>query len=485
MTASPASYKPHNTIRIVTAASLFDGHDAAINIMRRILQSTGAEVIHLGHNRSVAEVVQCAIQEDAQAIAMTSYQGGHVEYFKYMRDLLDENGANHIKIFGGGGGTILPTEAEELHSYGIARIYSPDDGREMGLQGMINDLMRQSDYVTPLTFDADMPNAWQQKNPMAIAQGISMLERGELVAAGGAITNKSSEKNNQSGFTVSFADTAIPVLGITGTGGAGKSSLTDELILRLLEDFPEKTIAVLSVDPSKRKTGGALLGDRIRMNSVSNSRVYMRSFATRQANISLNKHVISAVQLLKIAGYDLIIVETAGIGQSDSEITTIADIALYVMTPEFGAASQLEKIDMIDYADIIAINKFDKRGAADALRAVKKQYQRSHGMWNAQPSNMPVYGTIASQFNDAGVNALYAALLEKIREIKGGSWESAASSAITSQEKMHIIPPERVRYLAEIVEEAHRYKANVDQESESSRKLYQLRGAIEILQAKQ
>lgn len=461
MSAPLQPYKAKNTIRIVTAASLFDGHDAAINVMRRIIQSTGVEVIHLGHNRSAEDVVDCAIEEDAQAIALTSYQGGHVEYFKYMYDLLHQKGAGHIKLFGGGGGTILPEEIKELHAYGISRIYSPDDGRTLGLQGMINDLVRQSDFVTPITFGNELLNEVQKKNAVAIAQAISMLESGQLTPT----------KNNSS----------IPVLGITGTGGAGKSSLTDELILRFLEDFKDKTIAVISVDPSKRKTGGALLGDRIRMNSVSSSRVYMRSFATREANIALNKNVHLAIDLLKSAGFDLIIVETAGIGQSDSEITNIADVSLYVMTPEYGAASQLEKIDMVDYADIIALNKFDKRGSLDALRDVKKQYQRSHGFWNLKPDEMPVYGTIASQFNDPGTNALYRAIIDCLNKKLKLDWQSAIKIPTEASQKIYIIPPDRTRYLAEIAEESKRHSVFIQQQKAIARKLYHLTGAVEII----
>lgn len=462
MTAPFQPYKPQNTIRIVTAASLFDGHDAAINVMRRIIQSTGVEVIHLGHNRSAQDVVDCAIEEDAQAIALTSYQGGHVEYFKYMYDLLKAKGAGHIKLFGGGGGTILPQEMEELHAYGISRIYSPDDGRSLGLQGMINDLVMQADFETPMTFAADaLLGEVTKKNPVAIAQAISMLERKQL--------------------TPPKVESPIPVLGITGTGGAGKSSLTDELILRFLEDFKDKTIGVISVDPSKRKTGGALLGDRIRMNSVSSDRVYMRSFATREANIALNKNVHLAIDLLKMASYDLIIVETAGIGQSDSEITHIADVSLYVMTPEYGAASQLEKIDMVDYADIIALNKFDKRGALDALRDVKKQYQRSHGFWNRKPEDMPVYGTIAAQFNDPGTNALYLAIIEALNEKMNLGWQSSLEIPTESSQKIYIIPPDRTRYLAEIAEESRRNDKFIHEQKTIARKLYQLHGAVEIV----
>lgn len=474
MSVITEAYKPLHKIRIVTAAALFDGHDAAINIMRRILQSTGAEVIHLGHNRSVQEIVDCAVQEDAQAVAITSYQGGHVEYFKYMYDLLREKGAGHIKIFGGGGGTILPTEIEELHAYGITRIYSPDDGRELGLQGMINNVIEQADYVPPMTFGSELSQQIRSRNPLALAQGITMIENSPAEAEQLLETLRSEA-----------AETKIPVLGITGTGGAGKSSLTDELVRRFLEDFPDKTVAVISVDPSKRKTGGALLGDRIRMNSVSNNRVYMRSFATREANVAINKNVRTSLDVLRAAGFDLIIVETAGIGQSDSQITDVADVALYVMTPEYGAASQLEKIDMIDYADIIALNKFDKRGALDALRDVKKQYQRSRGLWHTKPDDMPVYGSIASQFNDPGTNTLYRAIIDKLVEKTQVGWQSSYNAEPGMSEKIYIIPPERTRYLAEIAEESKRYDRLVDEQADIARKLYRIRGAVDVLREQQ
>lgn len=461
---SPAPYSPTTKVRVVTAASLFDGHDAAINVMRRIIQATGCEVIHLGHNRSVREVVECAIQEDAQAIAMTSYQGGHVEYLTYMRQLLDERGAQHIRIFAGGGGTILPSEIDELHANGITRVYSPDDGRAMGLQGMINDLVQKSDFIPPVAEHTSLATRVREKDPMAIAQAISCAERGEHSA-------------------ITFADEArrSPVLGITGTGGAGKSSLTDELVRRFLLDHPDKTIAVVSVDPSKRKTGGALLGDRIRMNAVSDNRVYMRSFATREANVALNPHVRDAIKILSYAQYDLIIVETAGIGQSDSQITELADVAMYVMTPEFGAATQLEKIDMIDYADIIALNKFDKRGALDALRDVRKQYQRSRQLFSRSPDEMPVYGTIASQFNDPGANTLYRAVNDLLVQKCSLSWESSYMVTDEMSEKIYIIPPDRTRYLAEIVESNRRYDAFVDEQSNIARSIWQVREAIEQL----
>lgn len=343
-------YNPKNKIRIVTAASLFDGHDAAINIMRRIIQSTGVEVIHLGHDRSVEEVVDTAIQEDANAIAMTSYQGGHNEYFKYMFDLLKEKGGGHIKIFGGGGGVILPEEIEELMAYGITRIYSPDDGREMGLQGMINDMVKSCDF-DPSEFTIDTSQLGHQlKNNVkpVIARLITLAEN-------------HPKKFNEIFSQIDTAETSTPILGITGTGGAGKSSLVDEVVRRFLHDFPDKNIGIISVDPSKRKTGGALLGDRIRMNSVNNERVYMRSLATRQSNLALSKHVNEALKILKASTFDLILLETSGIGQSDTEILDHSDLSLYVMTPEYGAATQLEKIDMLDFADVISLNKFDKK----------------------------------------------------------------------------------------------------------------------------
>ncbi len=469
-------YTPKHKVRFITAASLFDGHDASINIMRRILQASGVEVIHLGHNRSVKEIVECAIQEDAQGIAITSYQGGHVEYFKYMIDLLKEKGAGHIKVFGGGGGTILPSEIKELEAYGVARIYSPDDGRELGLQGMINDLISKSDFIPPLTFNGTLHASLKEKNPLAIAQTITLVEN--TFEREGLEKSALTEK-----LQFPPSSKKVPILGITGTGGAGKSSLTDELVRRFLIDFPEKTIAILSVDPSKRKTGGALLGDRIRMNSISHERVYMRSFATREANIALNKNVKRSIEVLKSAGFDLIIVETAGIGQSDSEITEVADVSLYVMTPEYGAATQLEKIDMIDYADLIAINKFDKRGALDAIRDVKKQYQRSRQLFQENVDTMPVFGTIASQFNDPGTNSLYSNVIHAVSEKLELGWTSTYGKEAGMSEKIFIIPPDRVRYLAEIREECNRYDQMTEKESAKARKLFQLAGAQEVLKS--
>ena len=462
-------YTPKNKVRIVTAASLFDGHDAAINIMRRIIQSTGCEVIHLGHDRSVEEVVNCAIEEDANAIAMTSYQGGHVEYFKYMYDLLKEKGSEHIKIFGGGGGTILPTEIEELQAYGITRIYHPDDGREMGLQGMINDLVEQSDYAIGDKLNGEI-NQLAEKEIGAIARVISSAENFPEVAK--ETLDKIHEQNK---------DCKTPVLGITGTGGAGKSSLVDELVRRFLIDFPEKTIGLISVDPSKRKTGGALLGDRIRMNAINNERVYMRSLATRQSNLALSKYVNEAVQVLKAAEFDLIILETSGIGQSDTEIIEHSDTSLYVMTPEFGAATQLEKIDMLDYADLVAINKFDKRGALDAVRDVKKQYMRNNNLWHIHQDDLPVYGTIASQFNDPGMNTLYKSIMDKLVEKTGVDLKSKMEITKEMSEKIFVIPPARVRYLSEISESNRAYDKKVDDQVIVAQKLYGIHQTIESI----
>ena len=463
-------YKSTNNIRIVTAASLFDGHDAAINIMRRIIQSTGCEVIHLGHDRSVEEVVDTAIQEDAQAIAMTSYQGGHIEYFKYMHDLLKEKGAPHIKIFGGGGGTILLSEIEELHGYGITRIYHPDDGRSMGLQGMINDLVQKADYPVGNVLTNEIDQLSDKFVP-AIARLISAAENyPEMAAPTMEKVHAMAEKNH------------VPVLGITGTGGAGKSSLVDELVRRFLIDFPEKQIAVVSVDPSKRKTGGALLGDRIRMNSIKNPRVYMRSLATRQSNLALSKHVAEAIKILKAANYDLIILETSGIGQSDTEILDHSDVSLYVMTPEYGAATQLEKIDMLDFADVIALNKFDKRGALDALRDVRKQYQRNHNLWDDAVDSMPVFGTIASQFNDPGMNTLYKVIIDKVKERTGAQLDSKFEITKEMSEKIYVIPPERTRYLSEISENNRSFDKWVDKQVIVADKLDGLQRSIATLQ---
>ncbi len=468
-------YTPVNKIRIVTAAALFDGHDAAINIMRRIIQSTGAEVIHLGHDRSAEEVVDTAIQEDANAIAMTSYQGGHVEYFKFMHDLLQEKGCGHIKIFGGGGGVILPTEIAELHAYGISRIYSPDDGRAMGLQGMINDMLKQSDFATGANLLADA-NEINQKVKEQDYKSIA-----KLISAAENFPDEFHKVFNVE--TLHATSTQTPILGITGTGGAGKSSLVDELVRRFLMDFEDKTIAIISVDPSKRKTGGALLGDRIRMNAIKNPRVYMRSLATRQSNLALSKYVKEAIDIIKAAKFDLIILETSGIGQSDTEIIEHSDMSLYVMTPEYGAATQLEKIDMLDFADIIALNKFDKKGSLDALRDVKKQYQRNHQLFDKNPDDMPVFGTIASQFNDPGMNRLYKSIMNKLVEKTGADLKSDYHISQEMSEKIYIIPPARIRYLSEISENNRNYDKWVTKQAEIADKLFGLKSSIETISA--
>lgn len=455
-------YRPKHKIRIVTAASLFDGHDAAINIMRRIIQATGVEVVHLGHDRSVAEVVDCAVQEDANAIAMTSYQGGHNEYFRYMFDLLQERNASHIKIFGGGGGVILPEEIETLMAYGIERIYSPDDGREMGLQGMINDLVQRCDrQVADLSLPQgkDISTLLKAKHPNTIAKLISLAENRPDIF-------------KKYGEYIAVSDSTVPVLGITGTGGAGKSSVVDELVRRFLADFPQKHIGIISVDPSKRKTGGALLGDRIRMNAIKNERVYMRSLATRQSNLALSKHVSEAVDVLKATNYDLILLETSGIGQSDTEILEHSDVSLYVMTPEFGAATQLEKIDMLDFADVVAINKFDKRGAPDALRDVKKQYVRNHALWDADMEHLPIFGTIASQFNNPGMNRLYTKLMETLVAKVGSSLVSNLGTSKRTAEKIFVIPPARTRYLSEIAENNRFYDDQAEEQVATAQRLY-------------
>ncbi|MFV0604468.1 MAG: methylmalonyl-CoA mutase family protein [Niabella sp.] len=460
-------------IRIVTAASLFDGHDAAINIMRRILQSKGAEIIHLGHNRSVKEIVECAIEEDAHAIAITSYQGGHVEFFKYMKDLLDEAGCGHIKIFGGGGGTILPEEIEELHNYGIAKIYSPDNGRELGLEGMISDLINkitlpEDGGLSDISNWNDLPPLEEIKDIRKIAKAITLAEL--EIAANHIVEARPS--------------TTTVVLGITGTGGAGKSSVTDEIVRRFLNLYEDKTIAVISIDPSRKKTGGALLGDRIRMNAISHPRAYMRSMATREDNTAMNKSANSAIEICKNAGFDMIILETAGVGQSDTSIVDFCDVSLYVMTPEYGAASQLEKINMLDYADVICINKFDKAGALDALHDVKKQYKRNHQLWNASDDDIPVIGTIASQFNDAGVNELFERIMEKIEAKTNLTFNGHVEHHVHTNDtvnKSQIIPPKRVRYLSEVVETIQQYDAMVEAQAVLASQLYQLQGAANII----
>ena len=458
-------YTPKNKVRVVTAASLFDGHDAAINIMRRMIQATGAEVIHLGHDKSAEEVVDCAIQEDANAIALTSYQGGHNEYFKYIYDLLREKGAPQIKIFGGGGGVILPEEIRELMEYGIDRIYSPDDGREMGLQGMINDLVQKSDFATGEHVQVSDLDNIKFEDSKSIAEVISAVE------------NFSAEKPDLvKAIDDKAKDSKIPIIGITGTGGAGKSSLTDELVRRFLRSNPDQKIAIVSVDPSKKKTGGALLGDRIRMNSINDPRVYMRSMATREHNVSVSPYIHSALNILKLARPNVIILETSGIGQSGSEITDIADISMYVMTPEYGASTQLEKIDMLDFADLIALNKSDKRGALDALQAVRKTYQRNHVAFDQPLEAMPVFSTKASQFNDYGMTELYNALIQKVNE-KFTDMNLHEFVEQNVSEDTTVIPPKRVRYLSEIVESNHAYDKEVERQALIAKRMYLLEGA--------
>ncbi|HZQ74309.1 MAG TPA: fused isobutyryl-CoA mutase/GTPase IcmF [Burkholderiales bacterium] len=451
--SSKLAYKAKNKIRFVTAASLFDGHDASINIMRRILQGSGAEVIHLGHNRSVGEIVDAALQEDVQGIAISSYQGGHIEFFKYMVDLLKERGGAHIRVFGGGGGVIVPAEIRELQDYGVARIYSPEDGQRMGLQGMINDMLARCDFDPA----QHAPKALEAGNPRSLAQVITAIEQG--VFKGELETHEA------------------PVLGVTGTGGAGKSSLTDELVRRFrLDQGEEIGIAVLSVDPTRRKTGGALLGDRIRMNAIHGGRTFMRSLATRDTGSELSAATGGAIAACKAAGYQLVIVETAGIGQGDAAIAKHADVCLYVMTPEFGAASQLEKIDMLDFADFVAINKFDRKGAEDALRDVRKQVQRNREAFRAPPESMPVFGTIAARFNDDGVTALYHAIADQLAE-KGLKLapRRLPRPAEKASSRVHlVIPARRQRYLAEIADSVRGYHARVAEQSAAARERQQV-----------
>ncbi|MBD0380214.1 fused isobutyryl-CoA mutase/GTPase IcmF [Paenibacillus sedimenti] len=473
---SDTRYRSTHKVRFVTASALFDGHDVSINMMRRMLQASGAEVIHLGHNRSVDEVVRAAIQEDVQGIAISSYQGGHMEYFTFMLDALRENGASHIRVYGGGGGVILPSEIKKLHEYGVARIFTPDDGRELGLQGMINVMMRECDYSTVSDANLD-PHACLRQDQRSIAQFITAAE------------NRSEGRLPDSDQTfdalqhIQAMASSCPVVGVTGTGGAGKSSLTDELVRRFLRQFPDKSIAILSVDPTKRRTGGALLGDRIRMNAVHSDRVYMRSLATRGSGHELSNAIRDVIQVVKAAGFDLIMVETSGIGQGDHQITAISDVFLYVMTSEFGAPSQLEKIDMLDDADLIAINKFDRKGSLDALRDVKKQYQRNHGLFDQDYETMPVYGTMASQFNDAGVHALFHALIDTMNRKCSLQWPTPSFSSDRKAASKHaIIPNDRIRYLGEIAQTVRDYRAFVTREAELASSSYRIDGAIKVLQ---
>ena len=448
-------------VRFVTAASLFDGHDAAINVMRRILQRSGAEVVHLGHNRSVADIVDAAIQEDAQGIAISSYQGGHVEFFKYMYDLLAERGAGHIRIYGGGGGVIVPDEIADLQAHGISKIFSPEDGRTMGLQGMIDSMLAVTDYDPTEQGKPDVDQI-AARNPSAVARAITFAELGRLDAV--ALPQR---------------DTRAPVVGITGTGGAGKSSLTDELIRRIIMDHPDRTIAILSVDPSRRRGGGALLGDRIRMNAITNDRVYMCSLATRGAKGELSDAIDDAIAVVQSAGYDLVIVETSGIGQGDADVVDHCDVPVYVMTAEFGAHSQLEKIDMLDFAHLVAVNKFEKSGSEDALRAVRKQFRRNRSIgYDIADDDLPIFGTIASQFNDSGVNAFYHHLVGAI----GWTTEQSrfAFDGPISSKQNTIIPPQRTRYLAEIAETCRSYRARAEQQAQAASDWYALSRAQQL-----
>ncbi len=474
-------YRPANKIRFVTAASLFDGHDASINIIRRMLQAGGAEVIHLGHNRSVAEIVDAAVQEDVQGIAVSSYQGGHLEFFKYMIDLLKERSSSHILVFGGGGGVIIPEEIEELESYGVARIFSPDDGRSLGLQGMINQMLEACDFPV-----ATEPAKWfdnaLERDPQAVARLLTCLEDSEdpdRQLFGETVRSWIEEQRPG----------VVPVVGVTGTGGSGKSSLTDELVRRFLADFPRTSVAILSVDPSKKRTGGALLGDRIRMNSVStsmplgNPRLYMRSLATRTANSSISHSLADAVKVVQAAGFDLVILETAGIGQSDAEVVDLVDVAVYVMTSEYGASTQLEKIQMLDYADLVVLNKFEKRGSQDALRDIRKQYRRNHLLWETPDGQLPVYPTIASQFNDPGTNRFYSHLVSAVAEKTGVDWSTAPVEDETDPQKVTIIPPDRQPYLSEITENSREQRRWIEEQADIARRLYQLDGTRRVLAA--
>ena len=475
MSAEVDVYKPQYNVRVVTATSLFDGHDAAINIMRRILQDTGVEVIHLGHNRSVLEIVDAAIEEDVQGVAISSYQGGHVEFFKYLVDLLKESGAPHIKIFGGGGGVIVPEEINALESYGVTKIYSPEDGTQMGLQGMINHMVAAMDFptVNDNTFNI---GALSPDNKRLVANLITAVEQGK-VRQNGNLTALGKD------FKMKTGNRKVPVIGITGTGGAGKSSLTDELIIRILHDFKDLRIAIISSDPTRRKTGGALLGDRIRMNAIGNPRVYMRSLATRHSQTEIPAVLGDAIDAVKTAGYDLVIAETAGIGQGDSKIIDLVDVALYVMTSEFGAASQLEKIDMLDFADIVVVNKFEKRGGEDAVRDVRKQVQRNRKAFDRKPEDMPVFGTIASKFNDDGVTALYFALMDTLAAKTGAKLaaEQNRPASKISTSKTIIIPPERTRYLSEIAHTIRQYHQQTSEQAAAIRNAWHIREAAKKL----
>jgi methylmalonyl-CoA mutase len=471
-TEKDATVQTQRPLRIVTSTALFDGHDAAINVMRRIIQDLGGEVIHLGHNRSVQEIVQTVLQEDADAVAISSYQGGHMEFFTYLVDLLREHGAGHVKVFGGGGGVIVPKEIAELEAYGVERIYSPEDGRQLGLVGMLEDLLQRTAEGRRLP---DFTARYNLDNPVELARCISALEEAKISAP---------EKVESLLKSLGATQKATPVIGVTGTGGAGKSSLVDELVTRFLGDFTDKRVAVISVDPTRRRTGGALLGDRIRMNSASHPRVFMRSLSTRARNTEISDALGEAIAAVKAAGYDLVIAETAGIGQAGADIVPFADIALYVMTAEYGAASQLEKIEMIDYADVVAINKFDRKGSEDALRDVRKQFQRNHRRFEEPLENMPVYGTMAARFNDDGVTALYHGLIDLCDQKFELDWQSALERPKSKQSSQAeaVIPADRIRYLAEIAHSVRDYKKWAEAQAHTARKLWQIAAVLDEIQ---
>jgi methylmalonyl-CoA mutase len=469
--AVPEPYKTNHNVRIVTATSLFDGHDATINVIRRILQASGAEVIHLGHNRSVEEIVTAAIQEDAQGIAVSCYQGGHVDFFKYIIDLLNQRGEGHIKVYGGGGGVIVPDEIAEIEGYGVSKIFSPDDGRRMGLQGMINLILKECDFALDRDITAETSRLAQQ-DIRAVNTLISLAEQAVHDHASGYATLRE---------TIKRMVKDVPVVGITGTGGAGKSSITDELVLRFTRDFPEKSVAILAVDPSRQRTGGALLGDRIRMNSINTNKIYMRSLATRDSQTELSAAIQDAIDVVRAAGFDLVFVETSGIGQGNAGVVGVCDVSLYVMTCEFGAPTQLEKIDMLDFADVVAINKFERKGAEDALRNVRKQYRRNRNLFDAADETLPVFGTIASQFNDPGTSVLYRTLLDVINSKKGSNWQSALQITEKESLKKYIIPPDRIHYLGEIVQTVRGYRRHVKEQVDVARRLFQLTGAKEVV----
>jgi len=465
-TAAMAPYKSKHKIRFVTATSLFDGHDAATNIIRRMLQSSGVEVIHLGHNRSVEVIVTAAIQEDAQGIAVSCYQGGHVPFFKYIRDLLKERGAEHIRVFGGGGGVIVADEIREIEGFGVSKIFSPEDGRRMGLQGMINHMLELCDFSPERDLEAEIDRL-KGRDIRAVNTLITLAEQA---------VHEHTENYGKVRERIRAMGREVPVLGITGTGGAGKSSITDELVRRFIRDFPDKSVAILAVDPSRQRTGGALLGDRIRMNSINTDRIYMRSLATRDSHSELSAAIQDAIDVVRASGFDLIIVETSGIGQGNAGVVNISDVSLYVMTCEFGAPTQLEKIDMLDFADLVALNKFERKGAEDALKSVRKQYRRNRNLFELADEELPVFGTIASQFNDTGTNVLYRAVLDRFNEKKGVGWQSRLEITERESLKKYIIPPERVHYLGEIVHAARNYRKTVEEQAKIARTLFQLKG---------